>query len=121
TRATAPRFQPADDSRKERDQHDEHDDRLDVLVDTRNVAAQEIADEQHPPDPPQSTDDVVERVLAVSHLRHTRHDGDERTDDRHETSNDDGFSPVTLVELVGAVEMLLVEQQRILTREEARP
>src|SRR4051812_45059608 len=91
-----------------------------MLVNSRNVAAQEISDEQHTPDPTESTDNVVNRVTPVSHLPNSGHDRHECAYDRHESRNDDGLAAVSFIELVGASEMLLVEQQRIFTREQLR-
>src|SRR6185503_5904449 len=58
------------------------------------------------------------RVPAVLHLPHTGYDGYERPHDGHESGNDDGLAAVAVVELSGADQMLLVEEQRIFSRKQ---
>src|SRR6185312_17198681 len=94
--------------------------RLDVPIDAWNVAAQEVADEQHAPDPADAAEHVVDRVAPVIHPGHTGHDRNERPHDRHKSRNDHRLAAVPFVELVRPIEMLLVEEQRILTAEQTR-
>src|SRR5512141_378679 len=77
-RLPLPSSHPTDDPRQERDQDDKNDHGLDVPVDPRNVATQEVTDEQHTPDPADTADQVEKRVATVSHLRHTGHDWHKR-------------------------------------------
>jgi len=91
-----------------------------VVADARNVAAQEIAYEQHRPNPRQTADDVVKRLATVLHLPHTGHDRHKGADDGHEARKNDRLSTMSLVKRVSALEMLAVEEQRILTSEQPR-
>src|SRR5258708_37622954 len=112
---------PADDPRQKRDEDHQQDHDLDVLVDARNVASQEIPDEEHVPDPAHSADDVVLHVSAVLHLPNSSHDWHKGANDRHESSEDDGEAAVFLIERMSAIEMLLVEEEGILASEQPGP
>src|SRR5450756_908608 len=59
----APPPVPADETREERDEDDDRDHDLDVLVDSRNIAAQEIADRDHAPDLSLYTSDAADDLL----------------------------------------------------------
>src|SRR5688572_4160693 len=111
---------PVDDSGQDRQEHDNDNDKLDVLVDPRNVAAQEIPGEEHAPDPEQPARHIIEDEAPVLHLADAGHDRGKSPDDRHETRNDDGLATVALVEVLGPVQVALVEQQRILAGKDAR-
>src|SRR5262249_14700407 len=56
---------------------------------------------------------------------HARDEGGERPDDRHESRDDDGLRAVTLVEAVGAIQVVAVEKSALLPAEhvgtEAKP
>src|SRR6185437_1842322 len=118
--SSSPCSEPTNDPRQQREKHDGEYHRLDVPIDAWNVAAQEVADEQHTPDPPDAAEHVVERIAPVVHGRHTGHDRNEGPHDRHKSRNDHRLAAVPLVELVCPIEMLLVEEQRILTAEQTR-
>src|SRR4051812_44479966 len=112
---------PADDPRQQGHEDHQQDHGLDVLVDSGNVAAQEIADEQHAPDPEHAADNVVLHVAAVLPFPNSSYEPDKSADDGHKSRKDDGAAAVLLVKRVSAVEMLLVEQQRIFASEQPRP
>src|SRR2546423_13344028 len=100
---------PSDDARQNRQEYHAENRDLDVVADARNVAAQEIADEQHRPNPRQTADDVVNRVATVLHLPHTGHDRHKGEDDGHEARKNDRLSTISLVKRASALEMLAVE------------
>src|SRR5688572_23984872 len=78
-------FDPPNDPRQNREEDNDDDHLLDVLVDARDVPPEEIADEQHAPDPHDAADDVVEDEIAIPHLRRTSHHRRKSADDRHES------------------------------------
>src|SRR5688572_9582235 len=78
-------FYSPNDPRQNREEDNDDDHLLDVLVDARYVPPEEIADEQHAPDPHDAADDVVEDEIARPHLRRPRHDRRKRANDRHES------------------------------------
>src|SRR5258708_10657777 len=120
-RVRRPMSPPADDPRQKRDEDHQQDHDLDVLVDARNVASQEIPDEEHAPDPGHSADDVVLHVSAVLHFPHSSHDFHKKANDRHESSEDDGEGPVLPIETTNALEMLFGVAGGILSRQKPRP
>src|SRR5678810_1212985 len=58
-RLSFPAPHPADDARQQRNEDHDDDHRLDVPVDARNVAPQEVTDKQHAPDPADAPHDVI--------------------------------------------------------------
>src|SRR5215471_6798722 len=115
-----PATQPSDDTWQKREKDHDEDYELDMVADSRNVAAQEISDEQHRPDPRQSPDDVVHGVPAVLHLPHASYDRHESPNNGHESRENDGLTAVTLIERMRALQVLPIEQERTLTREKLR-
>src|SRR5574340_281985 len=117
-RASLP--QPGDRAGEQRQRDHDGDHDVDVPVHPGNVAPQEVADEQHAPHPGQPAHHVVGDEVAIAHLRHPCHHRRERPNDRHEPCEHDRLPPVLLVERMSAIQVLLVEEQRLLTREDAR-
>src|SRR6266567_3055977 len=103
-------------------EHDDHDDQdVDAGKDCRKHTGEPIAAPGHGGDPADSSRDVVEEEAPVLHGAHPGQHGREGTDDRHEARDDDGLGPVLFVEAVGALDVLRIEEERLLAREDARP
>ena len=64
---------------------------------------------------------VVQHEVIVMHLTHPRHEWRKRTDDRHKTSYDNCLASILLIELMGLVEMVLLEYSGIGIIEEPSP
>src|SRR3954464_14925244 len=80
---------PADDLGQQRHEDHQQNHRFDVLVDSGNVAAQKITDEQHAPYPEHAADNVVPRITAVLHLPNSGYNRDKGADDGHKSRKDD--------------------------------
>src|SRR3990172_2801973 len=107
-----------DNRGKQRQKDDDRDHDIDVSVDTGNGLAEEVAEGGHAHDPPNPSRDIIEDEPSVLHAPHSRHEGRERADYRHEASDDDGDPPVTIIELLGGDKVFLVEKERILAGED---
>src|SRR4029077_7026253 len=114
----APRPVTADETREDRDEDDDRNHYLDVLVYSGNIAAQEIANPHHAPDPDNCANDVKRYELPEFHAADTRHHGRECPDDWHELGYDDCLGCVFRVELVGSNSMLLVEEDAVFSIED---
>ena len=84
---------------KNRNEYDDQYDFREVLLDDGNLA-EEISRQSQGEYPDQSPDDVIENKAAVSHVAHTGDKGCERTNDRNETGEYDGFSAVFVKEFL---------------------
>src|SRR6185437_4492819 len=100
---------PTDEPRQEREQDHDSDDDINMLVDARDVAAQEVSDEEHAPYPAQSAQHIVRNEVPVAHVGNTRHHWSERPDDGHEPCEHDRLAAMLLIELMGTVEVLLLK------------
>src|SRR3990170_4635142 len=107
-----------DNRGKQRQKDDDRDHDIDVSVDTGDGLPEEVAEGGHAHDPPNPSCDIIEDEPSVLHAPHSRHEGRERADYRHEASDDDGDPPVPIIELLGGDKVFLVEQERILSSED---
>ena len=82
-----------------------------MVFDAGNQTAEEIADEQHRPDPEHRSQHVISRVRAQWHTPKSCHDWHEGAHDRHETRNDERLAAVLHEKLMGADQVFLLEQQ----------
>ena len=80
------------------------------MVADESVAAQREAEQGDAHAPEHATDDRVDRVGAVVHLPDAGDDGDEGAHDRHEPCEHDGARTVLVEELVGLVDVRLLEE-----------
>ena len=99
--------------RNQREQHDHRDDPVNLPVNVRHRAAEEVAEQDHAADPEEAAEDVVAQIATVRHFRSAGHRRAERADDRNEAGEDYGLAAMMLVESVGALEMLALEEARI--------
>ena len=83
--------------------------------------AEPPASEQKGDDPDRAARHVVDREAGIAHLADAGDERGEGPDDRHEPRQDDREAAVLLVELVGAQQVLLVQEPRVLAREDLRP
>lgn len=83
-----------------------------IVFHKRQIAKRvaQIRQRQHPR---QRADDVVAYELRVIHVAHARHERRERPHNRHKSGNDDGFAAVFFVEVVGFVQVFLLENARV--------
>src|SRR5687767_8533552 len=116
----APAFLPPVDDPRQNRQEDHHENNLfDVPIDPGHPAAEEVAGEQHGPYPEQAAEDVVEHEVPIPHLGDPRHDRRKRANDWHESRENDRLATMLFVELVGPVQVLLVEEAGVLPGEDA--
>src|SRR5882672_498891 len=103
-------------------QHDDHDDQdVDPSKDIGKDTGKPITDPGHRGHPPDSSCHIVEEEAPVLHSAHPGQHGREGADDGHEARDDDGLGSVLLVEAVGALDVLRIEEERFLAREDAGP
>ena len=96
------------DGGQQGDEYDGHDEYLQVVLHERQVAEEisGVAEERHPESPARH---VVEHEVIVMHLPHAGHEGGECPYDGDEPGDDDGLASVFLVELMGLVQVALLE------------
>lgn len=101
--------------------HDgEQDDQVDHLVEMGlhdGQVAHQISKADQAPDPQDAAAHGIAHELGVGHLADARHERRERAHDGHEAGYDDGLAAVLLVEGVGFLQVLLVEQLAVLAPE----
>lgn len=111
-------FQHMDSGRQHGEDNDAQDNGDEVAVDIRNEAAQVVAGQRDADPPGQAADDVIGNELGIGHAPHPGEYGGKRPDDRHEAGQDNGLAAVLLVELLGALEVMFMEEQRFLPLED---
>src|SRR5688500_12618149 len=109
-RSTPAFLPPVDYPGQNREEDHHQNDLFDVPIDPGDPAAKEEAREQHGPYPEQATEDVIEHEVPISHVGDRRDHRRKGADDWHESREYDGLATVLLIELVGAVQVLLVEE-----------
>ena len=98
--------------RQERQDDDGQDDQRKILFDERQVA-EEVAAVQKRGGPEHAAGHIVTLKPAVAHAAGARHERREGAHDRHEAGDDDGFTAVPFEELVGAIQIGLLENPGI--------
>src|SRR5262249_32265763 len=117
---TASGAEEFDDAGEDRQHDDGADHQMEVALNGRD-GAESIAGDNEEPDPRRGAGDIEEAESAVWHLADARDERRERPNDRHETRENDRLAAVLFVERLRADEVLLVEEQRRLALERARP
>lgn len=112
--------QELDHDRHHRDEHDQDEDHLDVLVHEVDLA-EGRAQYRHADAPEDAADDVVRDERAVVHPADTGDDRRERPDDGDEAGQHQRLRSVLLEELVGLLDVLLLEETGVRPLEEGRP
>ena len=97
-----------------------HNQQFEVLLYKRKVT-EEITRITEDDNPAGAPNQVVQHEVIVMHLTHPRHEWRKRTDDRHKTSYDNCLASILLIELMGLVEMVLLEYSGIGIIEEPLP
>src|SRR5262249_47805561 len=110
--------QELDDPGHEGERDDGEDDQREVAPHHRDVA-EDIATDREDRDPADAARDVVEGEARVGHPAHARDERGEGANDRHEAGDHDGLRAVALVEFVGALEVLAIEEAHVLPVEHA--
>src|SRR5690606_15170529 len=116
----APALEDLQEDRHHRDEHDEQEDQVDVVADELDLAEQ-VAEHRDARAPQDRTDRVVGDEDAVAHRRGARDDRGEGAHERHEAGKDDGDRPVLFEEGVRFVDVLLLEQARLVVLEQRGP
>ena len=116
----SPRVETTDETGQQGNEHHDHDDDLDMLVDSRNVVPEEVANSQHTPDPKERAEHIVRDEFAELHAAHAGDHGRKRPYDREELRQHDCHSSVLFLKLVGTNSMLLVEEKAVLAVEDSR-
>jgi hypothetical protein len=111
---------PTDNAGEDRQKDHRNDNQLDVLGDARDFGAEEVSEHEHAPDPRRPPEYAERQKSSVIHLADPGHEWRECPDDRHESREHDGFRPVFDIKLVRALDVLLLEEQGIFAREDAR-
>lgn len=109
--------QELDRDRHHRDQHDQDEDHLDVLVHEVDLA-EGRTEQRHPDAPEHAPDDVERDERAVVHPAHTGDDRREGPHDGHEAGQHQRLRAVLLEELVGLLDVLLLEEAGVRALEE---
>ena len=99
-------------------QDDDRNDGQEIAVYVGYRIAQEISYEGKTDRPEKTADDIEQQKDGIAHTSHACQDRREGTDDRDEPGKDDRFRPVFLVEPLGAVDMLAVKEERVLSGED---
>ncbi len=86
---------------------------VDVHTSGLERCADEVAERCNTNGPNEPTDDIECQEPSVVHLAGTGNDGGERTNNRHKTSDDDGLAAMFFVELLGFLDVTLLEYARI--------
>ena len=97
-----------------------HNQQFEVLLYKRKVT-EEITRITEDGNPAGAPNQVVQHEVIVMHLTHPRHEWRKRTDDRHKTGYDNCLASILLIELMGLVEMALLEYSGIGIIEEPLP
>ncbi|HXL86499.1 MAG TPA: hypothetical protein VN927_04780 [Gemmatimonadaceae bacterium] len=116
----SPRVETTDETGQQGDEHHGHNNDLDMLVDSRNIVAKEVANPQHTPHPKDGTEHIVRGKLAESHAAHAGDHGRKRADNRNELRYHDCRAAISFLKFVGADSMLLVEEQAVFPVEDPR-
>jgi len=108
------------DRRHQRYEDDAQGDQAEIPPD-EGRGAEEVPAREEERDPERRADEVVGEKAAVSHPADARDEGGEGPDYRHEARDDDRQAAVLLVECVGPVEILSLEEAGVLGPENGRP
>jgi len=87
---------------------------VNALADVGNGPSEEVAAENHCADPKNAAENVVDEVTGVRHLRSAGDGRAKRANDGDEARENDRFSAISFIEVVGALEMALAEEERVL-------
>jgi hypothetical protein len=91
-----------------------------MLVDSRDVVPEEVANSQHTPDPKDRAEHIVRDELAEFHPTHAGNHGRKSPYDGEELREHDCHASVLLLKFVGADSMLLVEEKAVFPVEDFR-
>lgn len=86
---------------------------MDALADIWDGTSEKIAPENHGANPEDAAEDIVNEVTRIRHLRSACDWRTKGANDGHEAHQNNRFAAIGFIELVGALEMALVEEKRV--------
>ena len=87
---------------------------MDPLADVRNGTPEEVPAENHRANPNNAAESVVDQVTGIRHPRSAGNRWTKGANDGDEARENDRFSAISFIEVVGALEMALAEEERVL-------
>lgn len=121
TLSVLPVTEHVDRGGKNREDNDAEDDRQEIAINVGNEAPEEVSKQRKPDGPKKPAEDIVRKEVRVAHRSHAGEDGRKGPDDGKKASEDDRLSPMLRVKAFGAKEVLAMEEERILAREDLSP
>src|SRR5580704_6151172 len=103
--------------RKERDHDDRRNYIVDVLVDMRIRLANGEPEQDHSPDPTNSSNNVVCKIARILHACGACYRRTESPNNGHEARQDNGLTSITFIEFVSPGKMARLEESGILAAE----
>ena len=89
-----------------------------MLVDSRDIVPEEVANSQHTPDPKDGAEHIVRDEFAEFHPSHAGNDGRKSPDDGKELGDHDRRTSMPFLKFMGADSMLLVEEKAVFAAED---
>src|SRR5437016_10821927 len=116
----APGAKDADD-RRQNGQHDNHsNDVMDALTDVGDRAAQDVAAQNHGPDPEDPAENVESEVTGIGHFCGAGHRRAKRSNDGNEARENDGPAAIFFIEVMGALKVAAPEEEGVFAAVQSR-
>lgn len=103
------------ENRDQRENDDSDNNQLNVLI--RYDGADKVAKKSESYCPQQAPDDVIQKKCFYIHIANPCDNRSKGTDDRNKTGEDDSFSAVFFVKLIGFFYIVFMKKQRVLSVE----